>query len=431
LEYEVAHDDEIKKEIDISVSSTELDRFIEEEANKIQKDLALKGFRKGKVPKNIIISRYKDTLKAQAMSHLVNDSFLKIIQEKKWRPASQAELVDIKEGDTINFKLRFEIVPEFDVDNYLSVELFKEQPLPDDFLLEQTLNDVRERHSTIEEVSRPAVVDDFVTADLEIIENNTVKSKQNDLVIQIGNRSLPDEVNKALVGIKKSEKKEIKTEKQIYKITVNKIEEKILPQADDNFAKNQNYENIGQMKKKLLENAKYMDDKRIEENLKESLSKIILERVKFKVPTTLTDNEYKNILQRLNTTDSDANKERFWNTAEKRARLNLILDKIADKENIQVPEDEAMKVISAMRIKLNNENRQNVINYINDTLKREKTIDFLFKNAKISSKSRIISPGTPEHTSGFTNLTAPGSPDQKRMHGGPDKTGAGFTKGGN
>ena len=78
--------------------------------------------------------------------------------------------------------------------------------------------------------------------------------------------------------------------------------------------------------------------------------------------------------------------------AEKRVRLNLILDKIAEKENIKVTEEEIMNVISIMGIKLNDENHDNVIGYIGNILSREKTIDFLFQKAQISEKKRIISP---------------------------------------
>jgi len=90
--------------------------------------------------------------------------------------------------------------------------------------------------------------------------------------------------------------------------------------------------------------------------------------------------------------DSETNKESFWGIAEKRVRLNLILDKIAEKENIKVTEDEVMKVISTMGIKLNGENRKNIMDYIGNILNREKTIDSLFQNAQINKKSRIISP---------------------------------------
>ncbi len=392
MEYKITKDNEIEKEIEFSIPSPELEGFIDTEINKVQRDLTLKGFRKGKVPRNIIRSRYYDTLKAQAMNNLVSDSFLKVLDEKQWLPASQAELHNIDEGENITFQLRFEIIPDFTVDNYLGLEIFREEPLPDDFLLEQGMNELREQHAKIKEVSRPAVVDDLITIDLKVTENKTMRMNQKDLTVKIGDRSLPDEINRALVGVRKSENKEVKVGNQIHNITIKKIEEKLPPQIDDAFAKSLNYENVEQLKKKLTENVKKLEEKRIESELKESLSNTILERTKFNVPKSLIQTEYKKLLQNFNLADSESNKERFWTTAEKRVRLNLILDKIAKKENINVQESEIMNLVSAMGIKLSNDNRKNIIEYLGDILNREKTTDFLLKNAKIIKKSRIISP---------------------------------------
>ncbi len=430
MEYEITKDNETEKEVDISIPSRDLDRSIDEEAEKARKDVTLKGFRKGKVPKNVIKSRYRDSLKAQAINVLVSQSFLRILQEKKWRPASQAELLSVEEGENIKFKLRFEIVPQFSVENYIGLELLEDKPLPEDFLLEQALNDLRERHAVTKEVTRPAIVDDFLTVDLKTSEDNKIKNQERDITIRIGDRSLPDEMNRALVGAKKSDTIDVKVEKQNHEIFVKKIEEKILPQIDDDFAKKQNCKNVEELKKKIVEDTKKIEKKRIEGELKESLSNIILERTRFKAPKSFTQTEYQKILQQSNLPDSDANKERFWDTAEKRARLNLILDKIAENENISVNEDEITSLVSAMGIKLNDENKQNVIDYVRSILNREKTIDFLFKNAKISKKSRIISPGTTDKVSPLSGLPRSVPGDRRRTQGGlPDKS-AGFIKGG-
>jgi len=145
LEYIITNDKEIEKELDISVPCAELERFIDREIKKLQKELTLKGFRKGKVPKEIIKSRYRDTLKSQAMHNLITDSFLKVVKEKNWRPVSQAELLNLEEGENIKFQLRVEVIPDFEVENYLGLELFKEEALPEDYLLNQALQELQEQ----------------------------------------------------------------------------------------------------------------------------------------------------------------------------------------------------------------------------------------------------------------------------------------------
>jgi trigger factor len=392
LHYDISTDKATEKEIDITVPVTELDRFIEIEIEKMRKDLSLKGFRKGKVPKSLIKTRYHASLKAQAMNDLVTESFLKVLAEKKWRPASQAEMTDLKEDKDIKFRLRFEVIPDFEVTDYIGIEVFQEEPLPENFLVEQATKELREQYAKVIATNRPAVVDDFVTMDIKISENDQIKEDKKDVVVHIGNRDLPDEINKALVGVKKEDKKQTRVDKLLYEMYIKKVEEKILPDIDDTFAKSQNFEGLKQLRAKLLEDAKKIEDKRLEDTAKESLSNILLERNQFEVPNALIDSEYRTILQRSNLPDSEANKERFWKPAENRARLDLIINKIADKENLNVEEKEIMNLIRAMGVKLNDENRNNVINYLGNILIKEKTIDFLYKNTKISKKSRIISP---------------------------------------
>jgi trigger factor len=384
-------DNDIEKEIEISVPLSELERLIDEETEKLRKEVKLDGFRKGRVPRTLIKSKYQDSLKVQAMDTLVKKSYLTLLEEKKWQPASQAELLNLEEGDPVKFRLHLEVIPPFEVNNYMNIEVFKEQPVPDEFLLEQGMNALKEQHAEVKEVNRPAVVDDIVTLDMEILEKGK-SNKETDRQIKIGNRTLPDELNRALVGTKKSDKKEVKAGDIVYKLTIKKIEERKMPAIDDDFAKKLGLGDVEEMKKKLLENIKLQEEKRTEENLKESLSEVLLERIKFKVPNTPIQKEYEKILKDYKLPDSESNKERFWNVAEKRIRFNLILGKIRKKENLQVAESEIMQFVDKMGIKLTEENRHDVIEYLGSIMNREKTIDFLYKNAKISEKSRIVTP---------------------------------------
>ena len=391
LEYKVSKDNDTEKEIEITVARSELEKLIEEETDKLRREVKLDGFRKGRVPRALIRSKYQDSLKVRAMDSLVKNSFLTLLEEKQWQPASQAELLKIEEGDPIRFRLQVEVIPEFDVDNYINIEIFKEPPVPDDFLLEQGMNALREQHAEIKEVDRPAVIDDIVTLDIETQKEGKIE-KEKDQRVRIGDRGLPDELNRALVGVRKSDKKRVKVSDVHYKLSIRKIEEKVLPQVDEDFAKNLKMSSVKELQEKLLENIKKQEDKRIEEELKESLSEVLLERIRFEVPRTLVQKEYDKILKEYELPDSESNKERFWNVAEKRIRFNLILSKIAKKENLRVAESEVLEFVSKLGINLTDQNRNEVIDYLASILNREKTIEFLYKNAKISEKSRIISP---------------------------------------
>ncbi len=391
MEYKLLNDSETEKEIEISVPRVELDRLIDEETERVKKGLAIKGYRKGRVPQPLVKSLYGDTLKVQAMDRLVKRSYSSVLQENKWRPAGKAELKEVGEGDPIKFRFLIEVIPEYDVENYLNIEVFKEPSMPDSFLLEQGMNALREQYATVRDVNRPAVVDDLVKLDIEISAEGH-SDQNNDQTVRIGDRSLPDEFNRALVGTRVAEKKEFRAGDRSYKIHVKSIKERILPEIDQEFASRMKFTSIDDLKKKLLERMQQEEKKRLEDDMKESLSDVLLQRTKFAVPKSLIQGEYEKILKDYGLPDSEPNKERFWAAAEKRIRFHLILEKIAEKENLRVTEAEIMDLIEKLGMKLTEDNRSDVIDYIGTILSREKTLTHLLEHAKISEKSRIISP---------------------------------------
>jgi trigger factor len=390
--YEISNDGIVEKEVVITIPKHDLNRSIDIRLNELQKDLTLKGFRKGKVPKDIIRARYHDAIKAEALNDLVNESFWKVLQERAWFPASRAELKDMNEGDTIVFTLQFEIIPDFNVEQYKEIELFKEKSLPDELLLEQAMEYLKEQFATVQEITRPAAVDDIITMDMTISQNDTTEKRTKDVIMKIGDRSFPDEVNRVLVGAKKNDEQKAVVDTKTYTLHIKKIEERSLPVIDDAFARSHSFKNLEELKKKLMNDAQTYEKRRQEEELKEKLSRILLERTQFPPPKSMVTMEYQKMLQRMNAQDNDTNRERFWNTAENRARLNLILDWIARKETITVNDEEVRHLTTAMGIKIDKENKANIESYIRTMVIREKTLDYVFKHARVSEKSRILSP---------------------------------------
>ncbi|MEO0123557.1 MAG: trigger factor [candidate division WOR-3 bacterium] len=391
MEYQIVNETETEKEIEFKLGTQELEPFIDNSIEKLKDRISIKGYRKGRAPKSLIRTRYYDTLKAEAINDLILDLYKKVLQEKNWKPVSNPELVSFNDTGEIKFNLRFEVQPEFDVNDYKGLELFREEPLPLDYLYEQTLNRLKENYADVVETSKPAAVDDFITLDLEIIENNNVVDKQSDLVIKLGDRSFPDELNRALVGVKKGEKKDVQINKQIYRLKIKKVEEKILAKVDEEFAKMLNYNSLEEMEKGLKDMLQKQEEERLNDELKENLAQILLERFHFPVPKSLIEREYQVMLRSSNLNDNESNRERFIPIAEKRARYNMILDKIAQKENIQVSEEELINLIQKNGFNIDEVNEE-LKEYFRRALMRDMVVQFLLKNSNIVQKGRILSP---------------------------------------
>ncbi len=391
MEYQLVNDGATEKEIEFTVGAHELNPYIDGSLEKVRNKVTIRGYRKGRAPKSLIRKRYYDTLKAEAINDLILEMFRKVLQEKNWKPIGEPELVDYNEDTDIKFRLRFEIMPEFEVDNYLNLELFKEQPLPVEYLYEQTINRMRENYATVVETTLPAAVDDYVTLDMEVSEDNKIIEKQNDIVLRIGDRSLPDELNRALVGVKKGDKKDVAVDKKTYRIRIKKVEERVLPQVNEDFAKLLNFASLSDMQKGIKEMLQKEEEERLNDELREHLARVILERIQFNVPKSLVEREYQAMLKRNNLTDNDSNREKFLPIAEKRVRFNLILDRIAQKENISALDDKVTEMAESNKLDITSMDEE-LKEYLRRIVVREEVVQFLLKNARIVQKGRILSP---------------------------------------
>ncbi len=391
MEYQIVNDSDTEKEIEFKLGTQELNPYIEGSLEKLRSRVSIKGYRKGKAPRNLIRTRFYDTLKAEAINDLIMDMYKKLLQEKNWQPAGTPELTSYDDSAEIKFRLRLEILPVFEIENYRGLELFKEAPLPIEYLYEQAINRLREDNATIMEVDRSAAVDDFVTMDLTISEGEKVIDNQSDIVIKVGDRSFPDDLNRALVGVKKGEKKEVQIDKQLYRLEIKKIEERVLPQVNEEFAKMLNFNDLTEMDKGIKEMLNKQEEERLNDELQENLARVILERYQFSVPKSLVEREYQLTLKNHNLTDNESNRERFLPLAEKRTRFNLILDKIVQKESINVPDEEVINMAQQSGFKLENID-EDIKEYLRRIISRQKAVEFLIKNANVVQKGKILSP---------------------------------------
>jgi trigger factor len=145
LEYEITVDNECEKELQVRAPAEELEPFIEGEVDELRKKAAVKGYRKGRVPRDLLKSKYRDNIRANALNDLITDAYLKVLKEKNWQPASRVELLNLEEGNPIQFRLRFQVIPDFQIDTYDGLEIMKEQPLPEEFLFWRPWRTVRSR----------------------------------------------------------------------------------------------------------------------------------------------------------------------------------------------------------------------------------------------------------------------------------------------
>ncbi|HID32587.1 MAG TPA: hypothetical protein EYP24_04350 [bacterium (Candidatus Stahlbacteria)] len=261
-------------------------------------------------------------------------------------------------------------------------------------------DELREAKAKITLVDRPARVGDLLLIDLT--KKGTRLENQ---LVQLGDRSLPDEMNKAMVGMTKGGHKDFEVEvkegeSEVWHIRVKEVKEKIVL-TDEELARTLGFASVEEMEEELSEEVEQDLKKLRDTEIKEKISRYLIERHNFPLPAGFVEEEYQSILKRRNETDNPSNRERFQKLAEDRVRLMLVLVRIAEKEGIEVSDEEIDKRIQDFRVEKN----EDVATQVEIILLREKVLDFLMNQAQITKKERIISPWSKDDNRSIRNRT--------------------------
>jgi trigger factor len=336
----------------------------------------IKGFRAGKAPRSVLQGIYGDELLGQVRSQLVEDSLGEVIKEQGLQIVSRPEIEtqDLVEGNPFSFSAIFEVKPVIDVRDYLGLEIEKVKLFVADDQVDEALRRLRESHARLEPVENRTVVQrgDFVTLDFEgfIGGKSFQGGKGENYLLEIGGGQALPQFEEAVVGLTLEELKKIQVtypekypngelagQTVDFSVVVREIKQKILPELDDDFAKDYGEcASLAELRTKLrgrLEN----ELKRIqEEELKEQITQRLVEACSFTPPPAMVERQTRYLMeryqnralgQRTSSSESAPTLEEAKKTLEARAlrqvKATLLVEKIAQLEKIEVADKDVQE----------------------------------------------------------------------------------------
>ena len=408
-----------KREIAIEIPASEVTRETEALIQKYQKLARLPGFRKGHVPASIIRQRFAEDIKTDVVEALVPRYFRQEADKQGLIPVSQPRVSDlhIHEGEPLRFKASFEILPEIKVDGYK--ELRADHPVIEitDAEVDEALNQLREQHATYSAIEgRPLADGDFAQVALDgkprVGEGQPVH--MDDVLVEIGGKNTMPEFTEHLRGASAGEEKtfEVKypedsSDKRLagqtfdYTVKVLSEKQKTLPELNDNFAKELGeFNGIDDVKKRIRENMEAEKKHTVEHEAKDKLVAELVKRNDFEVPEAMVDRQIDVRLERglralaaqgMRPEDMkkmDLNRLRAGqrDQAVQEVKANLLLDKIADLEKVDVSEEEINHEIEALATQTKQTSeavrarltRDGALDRIRNRIRSEKTLNFLY-----------------------------------------------------
>ena len=419
-----AKKDSVKREIAVEIPADEVTRETDALVQKYQKMARLPGFRRGHVPASVIRQRFKEDLKSDVVEALIPRYFRKEAEKLGMVPVSQPRVTDlhINEGEPLRFKASFEIMPDIKVEGYQ--ELRAEHPHIEvkDEEVEEALDNFREQHATFTSVDgRPLADGDFAQSSMDGKpkegESSAKPVHMDEVLIEIGGQNTMPEFTENLRGANAGDErqfdvtypedtqdKRLAGKTLVYTVQVQAIKQKNLPELNDDFAKELgDFTSLDQVRKQVRENMIAERKHTAEREAKDKLVAELVKRNDFEVPESLVDRQIDLRLERglralaaqgmkmedMKKMDLPRLRAGQRDQAVQDVKSSLLLERIAELENVAVSEEELNHEITALaqqtkqtpeavRARLTQDGG---LDRIRNRIRSEKTLDFLYRQS--------------------------------------------------
>jgi trigger factor len=369
------------REVEIEVPADEITRNYQAVTKRYKKMARIPGFRAGKVPESLIRGRFAEQIRQDVMEAVLPEHFRTAIAERQLKPISQPQVtkIDLEEGKPLRFKAAFEVLPEISIDGYQDVKVEKPSADLTDAEFDAELARIRDSRSTMEPVTeeRPLADGDFAqisfTGDVQPAEGDAETAPQppisgQDVMLEVGGPNTLDTFNAALRGSTVGQQLKFEVsyppdfgERQLagkrvaYDLEVKGIKKKIEPELNDDFAKELGqYESLADFKQQLRDHLARDKQRRVQAETTNRLLDALVARYEFPVPESLVQQQIDARLDRglralaaqgmrtedMRNLDFDRLRAAQRASATAEVKGSMLLDRIADAENITVPEEE-------------------------------------------------------------------------------------------
>jgi trigger factor len=413
-----------RRELDLEIPAEEVSKAAEKVAKDFAKIARVPGFRPGKAPISLIKKRFASDIKGEVLQTLVPEHVEKAVAEQKLTPVSQPQVdkLEYNEGEPLKFRASFEVLPEFSLGNYRNLEIEMPEMTITDESVNNTLAEMQQRAATFAPVEGRTVQNhDFVQIKLMGTPDGGGDPLNAESVLcHVGAEETMEPFNENLRGTNIGDHKQFDVEypadypdaklagkKFHYSVDVLGIKTKKLAEINDEFAKDvSDATSLDDLKKKVREGLEHERDHRQKELQRE---KIIAELVKlhdFPVPESLVEHQMDVRLERVVRSlaqqgvdpravnvDWVSLRKRQEERAKGDVKAELVIDRIASEEKIDVTEEELQHELEhlashsgdsaeALRARLT---KQGALDRMKAKLRSDKTVDWLAQNAQVKT----------------------------------------------
>lgn len=386
-----------KKKIQITVPREKVSAYFAKACQKVGQTAKVKGFRPGKIPTYILEKYYGPEIEYECLNFLVSDTYPQALTENKLTPMTQPKIdpPPLKKEADYSYSVEVEVRPKIKLMNYKGLRVKKHEARVTDEELDAELKRLQNSLAQLAPAPKDAVLKEGLVATIDFEGTKDGQAfkggSAKDYVFEFGVGQLLKDFEAQIAGMKKGETRNINItfpkdyfEKALagknvaYHVTLKNLHVKSLPALDDEMAKDIGKENLKQVKDELHESLIKRKERAFRRDYIEEIKKQLVKSHKFDVPESIVERETKK---------GQRDKEKIVD----QLKLELILEEIAAKENIQVTEQDMNQRLATLSQiyrqpvheiqKLYEKNKK--MGLLATQIVLDKTLDFLVDQAKM------------------------------------------------
>ena len=410
-----------QKTISIEIPVDVVDAEINRVAKGYTKQARIPGFRPGKVPTTLVKQRFKEQILHEVAHGLIPRAVDEALQERGIEPVDTPNIRDValEEGQPLKFTAAIETVPPFDVGDLSTIEATRHATDVNDESVEKTLQQLRQRSAKYEPIENRGVEDgDTAVLDIERKDAEGKPDRHEDVSLELGSPANPPGFDAQLLGLRTGETKtftihfpedyavkEMANTDVEYTVAVKDIRRKVLPELDDEFAKDLGaFESLGALRDRVRADLQQEAEEHARQHLRTVVLKQLSDRVTFDLPPSLIEREMDRrieefasrlVQQNVDPRQAGIDWAQFRESQRDPARASvasaLALDEIARREGLTVSAEDVDKEIerfavragrtpAALRAQLEKEGS---VARLATGLRREKAVDLVLSRARI------------------------------------------------
>jgi trigger factor len=414
-----------RRELELEIPAADVEKAMAKVAKEFARIARIPGFRPGKAPVPLIRRRFANDIKGEVLQSLVPEQIDKAMKEKSFVPITQPQVdkVDFADNGPLKFRAVFEVLPEVTLGSYKDLEIEVEAARVTDADVEKAIENIRERTATFEDVTgRPVADGDFAQVNLTgTAADGGHPVNAEGILVNVGGQDTLAAFSDNLRGAQAGERKtfdmqypadypdpKLAGKSFSYTAEVTGIKQKKLPELNDEFAKKvSDAQTADELRGKIHQGLEADSEARQNAAVREQILHKLTEAHDFPVPEALVEHQMDSRLDRTVRSlaaqgvdpravnvDWAGLREKQRERAAADVKAELLLDRIATAENIEVSEEDSNQEIERMAERSGESaatvraslTKQGTLDRMKSKLRSDKTVDWLRSSARVKTR---------------------------------------------